>query len=344
MAGAARDSQGPRQAESGTLPDGHLSDRFGRRITYLRLSVTDRCNLKCEYCVPVSNSIFFPRRDLLTDGEIVRLVDAMARRGLEKVRFTGGEPLVRPRFLDLVSRVHRIDGIRKVCVTTNGLLLESMAADLIAAGVDHFNVSLDTLDPERFRLVTRGGDIARVWRGIDRLLDLGVEGVKLNAVLMRGVNDDEVDAFLEIARTRPIEVRFIELMPIAHCGEVHDSRYVSSVRVVEALERRGAVTERGCGDTDGPAVRFRMPGAVSPVGLISPVSEESFCDRCNRVRLSADGKLKLCLFGDEYVDLRAVLRGDGGDEALTAALISAMDQKPEKMAGFNGFTMMAVGG
>jgi cyclic pyranopterin phosphate synthase len=350
MASAARAAGAPR---SDLIP-GVLRDRFGRAITYLRLSVTDRCNLKCVYCTPVSSGTFLPPERLLSDDEVVEVLQTMARAGLRKVRFTGGEPLVRPGFLDLVARVRRIEGLEDHCLSTNGLLLEELADELIARGVTRFNVSVDTLDPGRFREVTRGGDLERVWRGVEVLLErrrasIAAGGrrirVKLNAVLMRGVNDGEVERFARLTLDRPLEVRFIELMPLAHCGEVHDDRYVPTAFVIETLERLGGARPVERHPNDGPALLYQLPGATGTVGVISPVSETRFCDRCNRVRLGADGLLKLCLFGDEYVDLREVLRAPGrraGD--LEAALARAMDLKPEKMAGFSGFTMMSIGG
>lgn len=331
-------------ASAPAVRPGLMRDRYGRRITYVRLSVTDRCNLKCTYCTPVSSGVFLPPSELLTDDEIVSVLETMARFGLEKVRFTGGEPLVRPGFVDLVRRVAAIPGIFLRSLSTNGILLEEMAADLLAAGITGVNVSVDTLDPERFREVTRGGSLDRVWRGVERVLALGLRSVKLNAVLMRGVNDGdaELEAFARLTYRYPVSVRFIELMPLSHCGDVfHEERYVPADRVLAALARLGPATEMPRDANDGPALCWRLPGALGTVGVISPVSESSFCARCNRVRLSAGGQLKLCLFGDEHVDLKRVLRGGG---SLEAALLEAMDRKPEKMAGYSGFTMMSIGG
>jgi len=330
----------PAGASAGPL----LSDRFGRRITYLRLSVTDRCNLRCEYCAPVSTQRYHPAPDILLDDEIVEVLAIMARNGLEKVRFTGGEPLVRPGFCHLVRRIRDIAPPLELCLSTNGILLEEQAADLFAAGITHFNVSIDTLDPERFRSVTRGGDLGRVWRGIHRLLALGADRVKINAVLMRGVNDGELEAFARLTLDLPVSVRFIELMPLAHCGEIYDDRFLPAGEVLRALGRLGALEPVAREYNDGPALLYRLPGARGTVGVISPVSESEFCARCNRVRLTANGLLKLCLFGDAYVDLRRVLRGLRRPGDLEDALATAMDLKPEKMAGFSGFTMMSVGG
>jgi cyclic pyranopterin phosphate synthase len=321
-----------------------LTDRFGRRITYLRLSVTDRCNLRCEYCVPISNGHYVPSPDLLVDDEILEILSVMAQNGLEKVRFTGGEPLVRPDFLGLARRARALPGIGELCLSTNGILLEDQAEDLVRAGITHFNVSIDTLDEDRFRKITRGGDLRRVWRGIFRLLELGVRALKVNAVLMRGVNDAEIAAFARLTLDSPISVRFIELMPLAHCGEIYDERFIPAESVLASLACLGPIEPVSRGPNAGPALEYRLPGALGTIGVISPVTETDFCARCNRVRLMADGKLKLCLFGDRYVDLRAIVRGARRPGDLEEALAAAMDLKPEKMAGFSGFTMMSVGG
>ncbi len=332
---------------------GLMRDRFGRRVSYLRLSVTDRCNLRCHYCVPVTSGDFLAAGAVLTDDEIVEIVATMARCGLEKVRLTGGEPLVRPGILDLIDRLRAIPGLADICLSTNGVLRGELAEDLVRRGVGHVNVSVDSLDPGRFREVTRGGDLARIWRGIERLLALGAPAVKLNAVLMRGVNDGEVADFARLTYRYPIAVRFIELMPLAHCGEVHEARFVPATAVLETLRALGGGGEDGTsglepverGPNDGPARSFRLRGALGTVGVITAVSEREFCERCNRVRLSADGQLKLCLFGDDWVDLRAVVRARPrvpGD--LEAALARGLAIKPEHMRGFSDFTMMSIGG
>ncbi|HVY61261.1 MAG TPA: GTP 3',8-cyclase MoaA, partial [Planctomycetota bacterium] len=335
MASAAREAApAPAEGRAAVVEPGRLADRYGRAITYLRLSVTDRCNLRCVYCTPVSNGIFLPRDHLLSDDEIVEVLQTMARAGLEKVRFTGGEPLVRPGFLDLVARVAAIEGLRELCVSTNGLLLEEQAGRLLELGVTRFNVSIDTLDPRRFAEVTRGGDLAAVWRGIEHVLAAAEAApearirVKINAVLMKGVNDGEVEAFAGLTREKPLHVRFIELMPLAHCGDLHDASFVSSDIVLAALERMGGARPVERTRTDGPALMYALEGAHGTVGVISPVSETHFCDRCNRVRLGADGTLKLCLFGDERVDLRAGLRGPRTPGDLERALAAGLELKP----------------
>ncbi|GIW73429.1 MAG: cyclic pyranopterin monophosphate synthase [Planctomycetota bacterium] len=343
MAAAARAAPS-RPAVAPPPPGAPLTDRHGRRIRYLRLSVTDRCNLRCTYCAPAGPCAFLSRGECLRDEEILEVLAAMAARGLEKVRFTGGEPLVRPGLLGLIERAARLPGLRLLCLSTNGLLLAPLAAELHAAGIRRFNVSLDSLVPERFRRLTGGGELSRVWRGIEAVLALGTAELKLNVVLMRGVNDDELEAFVELSHRLPIEVRFIELMPLAHQDAEHPLRFLPAAELVRRLERAGA-EPLARGPADGPARLWRLPGAAGTTGVISPVSDPHFCDSCNRVRLGADGKLKLCLFGDAHLDLRAVLRAPGYERAaLDAALDRALHLKPEKMAGFAGFTMMGIGG
>jgi len=345
--------------------DAPLEDRFGRRIRYLRVSVTDRCNLRCTYCAPVSHDAYVPADHVLSDDEIVEVIQTMARRGLEKVRFTGGEPLVRPGFLDLVGRVRdAAPEVKELCVSTNGLQLEEKAQALFERGVTRFNISIDTLDAARFKETTRGGDLARVLRGLDAALAVRARQerlaaadptcpearlprvrVKVNAVLMKGVNDGEIERLAALSLERPVHVRFIELMPLAHCGDLFDVAFLSSDAVTAALDRMGGALPVERAATDGPAVMRRLPGALGTVGVISPVSETSFCDRCNRVRLGTDGVLKLCLFGDERVDLKETLRAPArapGD--LDRILRQAIDLKPEKMRGVAGFSMISIGG
>lgn len=350
----------PRREFGGRRPEA-LADRFGRAITYLRVSVTDRCNLRCTYCAPASTVSYLERGELLTDDEVIEVIRALARRGLRKVRFTGGEPLVRPGFLELVARLARaVPEVVEAGITTNGVLLGEQAAALRARGVTRFNISLDTLDPDRYRAVTGGGELARALAGLDAALairesedagdhrtgdgGLSRTRVKVNAVLMKGVNDVEVERLARLSVDRPLHVRFIELMPHAHCGDLHDAAYLSSAVVVEALARAGAApVERGA--TDGPASVWRLPGARGTVGVIAPVSDARFCDSCNRVRLGADGMLRLCLFGDEKVDLRRVLRRRPRTTgAIDDAIDDALAAKPRRMSGFAGFAMRSVGG
>jgi cyclic pyranopterin phosphate synthase len=327
-----------------------LVDPFGRRIRYVRVSVTDRCNLRCTYCVSQSGFDFLPKEDILSYEEILAILGALVPVGLEKVRITGGEPLVRTDVIELFKGLGKL-GLKRIALSTNGVMLRSHIDALHAAGLNHINVSLDSMDPERFREITRGGKLEKVWEGIERALELGVGTVKINCVLLRGVNDAEVAGIARIALRWPIQVRFIELMPLDHCGLPEGKHYISAA---EALARVSAELgplepvplEEGRLD-DGPASYYRFrdhPDAPGRLGVITPQSN-SFCARCNRVRLSASGQLKLCLFGDEFVDLRAVVRRVGWTpDDVVAAVRESLVRKPKENAGYKNFAMQMIGG
>lgn len=321
-----------------------MLDPFGRSITYLRVSITDRCNLKCLYCTPLNALDYAPRDDLLSYEETLEIVGVMVPMGIRKVRITGGEPLVRRGVVDFLAHLKRIEGLQKVAVTTNGILLQDMAGSLVEAGVTHVNVSLDTLDPDRFREITRGGDLRRVLAGIDRLLELGVPTVKVNMVLMAGVNEGEVESLARLSLSRPIQVRYIELMPIDHCGIPHAKYFLSAESVLPRLNAIAPLKPVRVADDDaGPATVYRFPAAPGTIGMITHLSN-SFCDRCNRVRLTPEGQLRLCLFGDENVDLRAILRRPHTRQELVDAVHAALAIKPKAADGFHSFAMQSVGG
>jgi GTP 3',8-cyclase len=310
-------------------PVGPLSDAFRRPITYLRISVTDRCNLRCTYCMPEAGLPWISKPEILTFEEIERIVRAAASVGVRSLRLTGGEPLVRRNLARLVSRLSAIDGIEDIALSTNGLLLPELAESLAAAGLNRVNISLDTLRPDRFQAIARRPGLERVLAGIDAAFAAGLGPVKLNCVVMRGQNDDEVADFAALTRERPVFVRFIEMMPVvAHAAEQRDL-YVSAD---EILARIGAVEELepslGPGG-NGPARYFAFRGAPGAVGVISPLSHD-YCERCNRVRLTADGRLRLCLFGDYEIDLRTPLREGASRDDLAALLHGGMLIKPER--------------
>ncbi len=306
-----------------------LADTFRRPITYLRISVTDRCNLRCTYCMPEAGLPWIPKGDILGYEEIEAIVQAAASIGVRSIRLTGGEPLVRRDLPELVRRLAAIPGIDDIALSTNGLLLADAAHALADAGLRRVNVSLDTLRSERFKAIARRPGLERVLAGIDAALTAGLGPIKLNCVLMRGQNDDELADFAALAYDRPLYVRFIEVMPVHENLALQSGAYVSSD---EILARLGAVAElkpvSGPGG-NGPARYFAAPGARGAVGVISPLSHD-YCDRCNRVRLSADGRLRLCLFGDFEIDLREPLRA-GASQADIAQLFEAgMLIKPER--------------
>lgn len=308
---------------------GPLADAFNRPITYLRVSVTDRCNLRCVYCMPEAGLPWIPKKEILTYEEIAHIVAAGAAVGVRSVRLTGGEPLVRRDLPSLVRRLAAIPGVDDISLSTNALLLGDAAAELRAAGLCRVNVSLDTLREDRFFAIARRPGLDRVLAGIDAALDAGLTPLKLNCVVMRGQNDDEISAFAELTRERPIYVRFIELMPVEENLALQREAYVSADEILERVRGAGGLEPvRGPGG-NGPARYFAYPGAAGAVGVISPLSHD-YCETCNRVRLSADGRLRLCLFGDFEIDLRTPTRSGASREEIASILRGAMYIKPER--------------
>ena len=272
-----------------------MIDRLGRSITYLRISVTDKCNLRCRYCMPEDGVCKKSHADMLTEDEFITAVEAAAALGITKVRITGGEPLVRKNIVSICRRTAAVEGIEEVCLTTNGILLPQLAKPLKEAGVKRLNLSLDTLDPEKYAYITRIGQIGDFRAGLDAAFEAGFEKIKVNAVLIGGFNDDEIEALAALTLEYPLDVRFIELMPMYDSGDFGPEAYVPYSRVLEKLPDAVAVPKDG-----GVAKLYRLPGARGNIGLISPVSAH-FCGDCNRIRLTADGKLKPCLHSaDEY--------------------------------------------
>ena len=304
-----------------------LQDRFGRRITYVRLSVTDRCDFRCVYCM-AEDMTFLPRSEVLSLEELARVGRAFVELGVGKIRLTGGEPLVRNNVLQLVRELGATPGLQELTLTTNGARLDRFAGELRAAGMRRINISLDSLRPERFRALTRTGELARVLAGIEAARAAGFERIKLNAVVMRGRNEDEVLDLVEFARERGLDLSFIEEMPLGASDE-HDRAisFCSSDALRERIETRHPLipTTESSG---GPARYYRMSDSDTRIGFISPHSH-NFCHLCNRVRVTVEGRLLLCLGNEHAVDLRPVLRG-GDDEALRQTLIAAMAIKPER--------------
>jgi cyclic pyranopterin phosphate synthase len=313
-----------------SVRDGNtLSDSYGRHLTYLRLSVTDRCNLRCIYCVPQSDFSLFPQEDILRFEEIVLVCRAFALAGIKKVRITGGEPLVRRDILELVNSITSVDGIEEVCLTTNGVLLEQYADGLYEAGVRHVNVSLDTLDPGKFMSITGHDCFDRVWRGVMRLVDMGFGPVKINCVVMKGLNDDEIPAMALLSRDYPVDVRFIEFMSVGKGSAWQPASFMSSIEARQGIEAvAGRLEPCGGSHGSGPARMFTLPGSPGRIGFISPLSDH-FCASCNRLRLTSDGRLRLCLFSDNEVDIRAMVRKGTGVRELAAFFSDAVGMKPE---------------
>lgn len=328
-----------------------LIDPYSRVIDYLRISITDRCNLRCIYCMPPEGLEPKGREEMLRYEEIERVAREFIQLGVTRFRITGGEPLIRKGITELIRGLAGLDGVEDLSLTTNGLLLDRYALELKQAGLRRVNISLDSLDSERYHYITRGGDFHQVLRGIRSALEVGLNPVKLNVVVIRGVNDDEVLDFVELARTLPVWVRFIEFMPMGGESFWTPEKFIPSEEVKErVLERYSlealpqwssggpSALEQGLSPAfhpetrsamvgNGPAIYWRTPGAVGRVGFISSMTQHS-CHRCNRLRLTAEGRLRSCLLADEEIDLRPSLREGGTKEALKRLIERAARSKP----------------
>lgn len=308
-----------------------LIDSFARRIDYLRLSVTDRCNLRCLYCLPEGPASFAPARETLTAAEIERLARVFAAAGISKVRLTGGEPLVRPDIVEITERLARVPGLKDLSLSTNGVLLGALARPLARAGLRRVNISLDSLDAERFRALTRFGRLDEVRAGLDAALAAGLSPVKINVVVARGLNDDEVGAFAALTQDASLHVRFIELMPMGETGFFSKERWVPLPEILEAAGPLEPLSDADRPVGHGPARHYRRPGARGSVGVISALSC-GFCSSCNRLRLTSSGLLVPCLDGETGVDLRGPLRGGAGDGELRRLLEDTVQAKPREHA------------
>ena len=304
-----------------------MHDSYGRRINYLRISLTDACNLRCVYCMP-EHMKFRPRHELMSDEEILTLVRVGASLGVNKIRLTGGEPSIRPGVVDLVREIARTPGIQDLAMTTNGLLLDKLARPLAAAGLKRVNISIDTLDAERFHKLTRWGSVDDVWRGIRAAEAVGMRPIKLNSVIVRGFNDGQ--DMIDLARLtleNDWEVRFIEMMPFGEIGDFQQSNVVTFGEMRANIETVfGPLDEAGYDFVD-PSRPFRIPGAMGTLGFISSVTEP-FCQGCGRVRLTADGKLRLCLLRDDEVDLLTPLRNGASFEDMRVLMRDGAFHKP----------------
>ena len=315
-------------AATATEPPSALIDRFGRRVTYLRISVTDRCDFRCVYCMEPDQR-FAARDEVLSLEEIHQVAAAFVALGVRKVRLTGGEPLVRPGVVGLMQRITALNGLDELVITTNGSQLATLAADIRTAGVRRINISLDSLDPGRFHQITRKGELGKVLAGIDAAIAAGFERIKLNAVILRGRNHDEVPDLVGFAVDKGINISFIEEMPLGVIGD-HDraEAFYSSEQIRQDLAPHFTLVPT-TETTGGPARYYRIPGSETRVGFISPHSH-NFCGDCNRVRVTAEGRLLLCLGQEHSLDLRAILRGYPGDSAhLEQGIREAMQIKPK---------------
>lgn len=300
-----------------------MIDRYGREIEYIRISVTDSCNLKCVYCWPGEENCAQKCSDSLMPEEFETIVRSLVKAGIKKVRLTGGEPLVRSDICEIVRRISGIPGVEDISMTTNGINLDRMIYKLKEAGLNRLNISLDSLRPERFRYITGGGEIKYTLKGIEKALELGMTPVKTNTVLMKGVNDDEIDDFIQLTEKNPLEVRFIELMPIGRFGEKNSDKVVVNAGIIADHPE---LLYCGKSENGSSASHYRIDGYKGKVGFISPVSHK-FCSSCNRIRLTCDGKIRPCLGNNGEVDITEVLRNDKED--LDELIRKIIYEKPE---------------
>lgn len=318
-----------------------MIDSYGRNINYLRISVTDLCNLKCKYCAPDGINDAVPKNEILKAEEIESIAKSFVELGVDKIRITGGEPLVRKDILDIIERIGKIEGVKDFAITTNGAMLEQYAYELKKSGINRLNISLDTLSSSKYKDITRGGNLDKVIRGIKKAQEIGFEYIKINVVLAQGFNDDEIEALVNLTRDNYIDVRFIELMPIGEAKGWALGKFVSNKIVLEKVKDLKAVISE---DKASPAKYYKLDGGKGRVGLISPISCK-FCENCNRVRVTSDGKLKLCLHSNEEIDLKKALENK---EDLKSVITKAINNKPERHSLENGTyikrNMISIGG
>jgi cyclic pyranopterin phosphate synthase len=327
-----------------------LTDSFGRFHNYLRISVTERCNLRCTYCMPEEGVQLTPNEKLLTTDELVRIVKVFSECGVSKIRFTGGEPTIRKDIIELTQKVGALPGIKNIAITSNGIVLARKLPQLVEAGLKLVNISLDTLVEDKFTKVARRAGFKAVMNSINKALELKLHPIKLNCVLMRGINDDEILDFVKWTKTHPLEIRFIEYMPFD--GNIwSDKKFMSYKDVIEIIKKSGYPLERDPDEPNHTSKTYQVPGHLGKIGFITSMSEH-FCGTCNRLRLMADGSLKICLFGRKEYSLRDKIREGATDEQLKEYIHSAIQQKKashdgmhelEKKKGLNR-PMILIGG
>lgn len=307
-----------------------MQDRFGRKIEYMRISLTDRCNLRCVYCMPEEGIEKRPHEDILSLEEFAKITEVAAGLGIRKIRITGGEPLLRKGVIGFIKNLSNVKELEEITITTNGVLLADMAEELKAAGLQRINVSLDTLKPERFTEITRHGNLEDVLSGIRAAKQAGLLPIKINTVLIKGFNDDEISDFIRLSVEEGIIVRFIELMPIGSCAQWSNEHYISAKEILELHPELIPLEDNH--ENSGPARYYTLSDGTGKIGFIDPISH-NFCSECNRIRLTSDGKIKPCLHSDEELDMKAALRS-GGSEAeikgeIRKALLDTVFQKPK---------------
>lgn len=305
-----------------------MRDSYGREINYLRISLTDRCNLRCVYCMPMNGLTFVPNKKLLTAAELEQVVRAAVDAGFCKVRLTGGEPTLRQDIVDIVRRLASVEGVDQLVMTTNGYRLPYIAQDLADAGLKRVNIHVDSLNKETIAKIMRLGTYDKAWAGIEAAEKAGLTPLKLNAVITRGYNDNAAVEMARLTLKKPWQIRFIELMPFAGPTEIQLEHYVSSDEIKGWIEAElGPLFQLNEGDLDGEARLYRLAGADGTVGFISPISNP-YCDDCNRMRLTSDGRLRMCLLSDNEINFRDTLRGGGTHQDLVALFERAIKAKP----------------
>ena len=317
-----------------------MLDQYKRNINYMRISVTELCNLRCRYCMPAEGICKKEHEEMLSEDELIQAVEVAVSLGITKLRITGGEPLVKRNIISICRRIAAVKVIREVCMTTNGILLPALALPLREAGVTRLNISLDTLDRDKYFYITRGGALDDAWAGIEAALSAGFQKVKLNAVLIGGFNDNEIAALAELTKRYPLDVRFIEMMPMYNSGDFDETAFLPCEKVLEVLPELVAVEPDG-----GVAQLYQLPGAMGRVGLIRPVNVH-FCGSCNRIRLTADGKIKPCLHSAEEYSIKGL-----DFTEMRSVMERAIQRKPEwhgemsfKKRSHAGRNMNQIGG
>ena len=308
--------------------DKQLIDRYDRNLNYLRISITDRCNLRCIYCMPRKLIPKLPHKDILRYEEILRIVKIGVRLGISKVRVTGGEPLVRKGVFDFLEQLSKIDGLSDISLTTNGVLLKDSLERIKASGVNRINISVDTLNKKKFYKITGYDCFDQIWEGIERANKMNFNPIKLNVVPIKGINDDEITDIARLSFTHPFHIRFIEYMPIGS-NQIKADRHLLAPEIKERINSLGELIPVVKNVNDGPAERFKFEGAAGEVGFIRPISRH-FCHSCNRLRLSASGQLRPCLLSDSQEDLKSLLRKGCLDNELADAFLEAVRKKPSE--------------
>ncbi|XP_055028282.1 molybdenum cofactor biosynthesis protein 1 isoform X2 [Misgurnus anguillicaudatus] len=347
----AREENRLLQVKELTVPGGHrqdlkdalpfsafLTDSFGRRHNYLRISLTEKCNFRCQYCMPEEGVTLTPRSELLTAEEVLTLARLFVLEGVNKIRLTGGEPLIRKDILDIIVELRRLEGLKTIAVTTNGMNLTRLLPGLMKAGVDLLNISLDTLVPAKFEFITRRKGFYNVIKGIEKAIEMGYNPVKINCVVMRGLNEDELLDFVALTEKKPLDVRFIEYMPFDG-NRWNFKKMVSYREMLDCIKQKWPDLELVPGEVTDISKAFRVPGFQGQLGFITSMSD-NFCGSCSRLRITADGNLKVCLFGNSEVSLRDCLRSGASKDELLHIIGAAVRRKNKQHAGMNNISQM----